>query len=256
MNRKLHAKLQAALHQPQDISADHLEKTVAAARSAYQSARTKPRIGFFTFLLRQVRFTGALVWALQGASLLFICFLLRVTGGAKTPVYGVTTLLSACAVLAGMTILPVWVRARKYRMLELEVSTRFSQRGLMLAQLIITAAGNLIMLVLAAAIAGKTAAMGATALIWTLLLPYLITCCGCVLLMDRVRAELAVWLCIALGVCLVTGFYVLFRTFSPLHPPASSLVWKLLCPAFFALLMLELGAMLRRAKTMDTVTEF
>lgn len=256
MNRKLRARLQKELQRPEEISSEHLEKTVAAARRAYLDGHPRRRISFMAFLLRQFRFTGALVWALQGAALLLACS--GLWGGMQPgfPVYGIPTLLSFCAVLAGMAILPVWVRARKYRMLELEASTRFSQQGLMLAQLIITAAGNLVMLALAVAVAGKTAVMGANALIWTLLLPYLMTCCGCVFLMDRVRAELAVGLCVALGICLITGFHMLFRALAPLSPPTSSLVWKLLCPVFFALLVWELGTMLRRAKTMETVTKF
>lgn len=253
MNRNLRSMLKAALHQPQEVSIDHLEETIAAAQSAYRAVPPQRRIGFMAFLLRQLRFTGALVWAMQGAALLLVCLGLGGRAQPEYPVYGISTLLCCCAVLAGMTILPVWARAHRHHMLELESSTRFSLPRLMLAQLIVTAISNLIMLAIAVAVTGRAAGMEIASVIWTLLLPYLMSCLGCAFLMDRVRADLAVWLCVALGICLVTGFYMLFRALALAPPPAASLVWKLLCPAVFALLSLQLGSMLRRASTMEPV---
>lgn len=250
MDRKLHDRLSAEFSSQPGLSQAHLEKTVAAAKYAYRSRPEKQRIGFGSFLLRQLRFTEISVILPQALALFLICILLLGTGlladGGRAS-WEIPMLLCCCAVLTCMTGLPIWVRSKKYAMYELERSTYASFARLMTARLIITACGNLILMLATGILVNMQVRMELTSIAMYLLFPYLLTSCVCVFVFERVRAEWAAWACIALGTGLVGGFYTLIRFSADSFLQNLPAAGALLCVLFGALLFFELAAMIKRA---------
>jgi len=270
---KIYSELRAALKElPHvEISKKHMDDTIKAADAVYKSVSKKKHTGFGLFLVRQLRYTGPAIWILQGIVLLAVyCIINVVYGGKYVPLSGYITagqyyqisqaagimpVLCCCAILICMSGIPLIRRAMKYRMSELELSTRASMPWLLFACFIIVGASNLAALALVAVFAEKAYSMGASSIAAYMLLPYLIACCGCVFISGKVRRSYAAWACAAFCAVLAAVFYGLLRISPEIYEQAVMGIWALLCVVFAAVLALELYGTVRKSGTMNGVTD-
>ena len=131
-----------------DYSA-HLRQTVRAVQSASQSYPQRQHIGFFTLVLKQLRFIALKIWLVQGMSLsvpcaLFLFFYDRDVIRFREYILRGTLALCGCAIV--LSAGPLLLRQVRCRMLEVEQATYFSNRGGILAQLLFIGIGDMGML--------------------------------------------------------------------------------------------------------------
>lgn len=256
MNKKLHSKLQTALKDrpPLQVSEEHLAQTMLASRIAYQSRRQRERIKYPAFLFRQIRFVGAPVWLLQGLLLLcaFWLFGLADIGAVSNlALRHMPVLLGCFAVFIAMTSLPFIGRSAQYRMLETEMATRISILKLLLTRVLIIGIGNVLLLATSFLLANTKATLGAESIALFLLLPYLIACCGCLLIQAYAQGGQQGFACIAFYFSLAALLLVLYKAVPMVYEQASVGIWGALCAVCVVVFIIEIFRMLNKMASLD-----
>lgn len=252
MNRRIYSRFQSALRNqpPLEISEVHLAETMQSARIAYQTGRRREHSGYRDFLLRQVRLAGLPVWLLQGG-LLFL--MLGLSGCLLEGIQSrhLPLLLGCLAVLTAMTGIPWLGRSVRHRMLEVEMATRMSLSGLFLSRMLIISAGDVLVLGLALLMASARTDFSGAGILAYLLLPYLMACCGCVLIQIRVHGRHQAFMSSSFGCLLIAMLLMLYKVFPRVYGQASLGIWEALWPLFALLLGAMLGLLLKRASSLD-----
>ena len=213
-NKDLETRLRQA-YQGADVevhSSSMSEAILLARKEAYSR---RQRLSFPQFLSMQIRFIGWKVWAVQGASLLAVCWLLSHLFGQgywKDP-QSVAGLLVCLSLLTFMTVPPFLYRSVRYRMQEVEAAAGFSSVRLLMARLIIIGIGDgalLSSIVLTAA--AKTALQPGSAVV-SMLFPFLLASGGCLYLLGHVCPRQ--FLGGSMGLCgfLLVGLSLAHRSF-------------------------------------------
>lgn len=230
------------------VSQEHLRETVALCRKELDTVKPAPRIGFWQFMLRQIRFADKKKWAAQLLALLVLTWYMRmdIDKWIRDLPLGLAFLGILMALLSVTSI----ERSRQYRMLELELSTRMSVSRLLLAQMLRTGFSSLLVM---AAVFGIVRAYAGYAL------PFLaFTVCTYLLMsvlftgiVQLCRARGALLYCLFAGV-LVFGLLLYLRIgyFSWIMLEASRYWWAL-CIPLGALYVIGIIAGLKRQNTLD-----
>lgn len=256
MNKNIRSKLQVALKNQPDlqISKEHLTQTMREAQVACQSRRQRERIQYPSFLLRQVRFVGAPVWLFQGFLLLCTFWLFGFvdigTVSNLAPRHW-PVLLGCFAVFIAMTSIPFIGRSTQYRMLETEMATRISIPKLLLARIFIIGLGNVLLLTVSFLLASAKAELGTESTALYLLVPYLITCCGCLLIQTYAHRGYQGFVCTAFCFSLITLLFVLYKTAPVVYEQASAPIWGALCALCAVILIIGIYRLLDKAASLD-----
>lgn len=137
-----------AAERQMDYSA-HLQQTIEKARTVRQSSSDRQRLSFSALVVKQLWFVALKIWLIQGAVLSMLCalFLFNYDRGViSLREYIPRRVLALCAGIIALCTRPVLLRPMRYRMLEIEQSTYFSNRGSILAQLLFIGIGDVGML--------------------------------------------------------------------------------------------------------------
>ncbi len=193
----------------------HSSSTSAVVLLARKEAYARrQRLSFPQFLSMQIRFIGWKVWAVQGASLLGVCWLLSHLFGQeywKDP-QSVAGLLICLSLFTFMAAPPFLYRSIRYRMQEVEAAARFSSVRLLMARLIIIGVGDAILLsgiLLTAAV--KTALQPSSAVV-SVAFPFLLASSGCLYLLGHVSPRR--FLAGSMGLC---GFLLMVLSLAHRH---------------------------------------
>lgn len=196
-----------------EVRSSSMSEAILLARKEAHSRRQ--RLSFPQFLSMQIRFIGWKVWAVQGASLLAVCWLLSHLFGQgywKDP-QSVAGLLVCLSLLAFMTAPPFLYRSIRYRMQEVEAAARFSSVRLLMARLIIIGIGDATLLsgILLTAAAKTNLQAGNAAL--SVGFPFLLASSGCLYLLGHVCPRQ--FLAGSMGLCgfLLVGLSLAHRHF-------------------------------------------
>lgn len=196
-----------------EVRSSSVSKAVLLARKEAISRRQ--RISFLQFLSMQIRFIGWKVWAVQGASLLAVCWLLSHLFGQgywKDP-QSVAGLLVCLSLLTFMTVPPFLYRSVRYRMQEVEAAAGFSSVQLLMARLIIIGIGDATFLsgILLTAAVKSTLPLGGAVV--SMLFPFLLASSGCLYLLGHVCPRQ--FLGGSMGLCgfLLVGLSLAHRSF-------------------------------------------
>lgn len=196
-----------------EVRSSSMSEAILLARKEAHSRRQ--RLSFPQLLSMQIRFIGWKVWAVQGASLLAVCWLLSHLFGQgywKDP-QSVAGLLVCLSLLAFMTAPPFLYRSIRYRMQEVEAAARFSSVRLLMARLIIIGIGDATLLsgILLTAAAKTNLQAGNAAL--SVGFPFLLASSGCLYLLGHVCPRQ--FLAGSMGLCgfLLVGLSLAHRHF-------------------------------------------
>lgn len=234
-NRDLETRLYQAYHAADTTvrPASMYSAVLLARKEAYSRLQ---RLSFSQFLSMQIRFIGWKVWAIQGASLLAVCWLLSHLFGQgywKEP-QSVAGLLVCLSLLIFMTAPPFLYRSIRYRMQEVEAAARFSSVWLLMARLIIIGIGDAALLsgILLTAVA-KTALHSSSAVV-AIVFPFLLAGSGCLYLLGHVSPRQ--FLAGSMGLCsfLLVGLSLAHRHFHFFTVPSLSPGWIGICTLLIA----------------------
>lgn len=234
-NKDLETRLRQAYHAA-DTTVRPASMSAAALLARKEAYSRRQRLSFPQFLSMQIRFIGWKVWAVQGASLLAVCWLLsRLFGQGywKDP-QSVAGLLVCLSLFIFMTAPPFLYRSVRYRMQEVEAAARFSSVRLLMARLIIIGIGDGALLggiLLTAAV--KTALQPSSAVV-SIIFPFLLASSGCLYLLGHVCPRQ--FLAGSMGLCgfLLVGLSLAHRHFHFFTVPSLSPGWVGLCALLIA----------------------
>lgn len=143
LEKELAAALKAKL--PENTNA-HKEQMLESIRQMQALKQRGRKIGFIRFLLRQVPFVAKKLWAMQGLMAMAVFVVLYSTLDGDLGYLGIRhipALLGGLAVSQIMLAIPFMQRSFQYRMYEIEASTRLSYTSLIMANMILMAAGSM-----------------------------------------------------------------------------------------------------------------
>lgn len=214
----------------------HMQSTKELSQTALEKSmkRQSKRLSFGALVKKQLKFLAWKIWFLQGMVLAGLYALLLCVYTVSLTGWLVTTIpkfLCCCSGVIVISSIPILKRSIRYRMIELEQSTRFSAAGSFAAQLLFIGIGDLGMLA-ALAFVGSRHGLTNSVIFVVLIVPFLTTAVTCLMLWSRtppcVFSKSAVPLCI-LTTLLMNYIIDQYRQFHFDSRPAGWLLYSLAC---------------------------
>lgn len=188
---------------------DKMKETVFLAKKAYRERLLSKRIGFWEFITMQVRFIGRWVWLSQAALLIgSLCLLNRFHFG-KADMQPVFLLLSSAASVIAFVGFPEILKSYAHNMEEIEECTRFSMRKLMGSRMLILGLADLCSMTIILAVSAAGNASLILRMILYLFVPFNLTCCACLTVLDHVKSRYDGYYSGAICVACIMLFYKL-----------------------------------------------
>lgn len=189
MRKALEKELTKALKTelPEDGGA-HKEQVLKSIRRMQALDQRGRKIGFIRFLLRQIPFVGKQLWAMQGIMTIAVFAVLYSTLDGNLEYLGIRhipALFGGLAVLQIMMTVPFMQRSFQYRMYEIEASTRLAYSSLVMANIILMAAGSIAAFFLCAVLVAKGFKLPGMDMALYFLLPFLVSGSGCFWILYR-----------------------------------------------------------------------
>lgn len=180
-----------------------LRKTIQLAQLEYGERKKRKPAGFRTFLLEQIRLTGMRIWGVQMGIVLVLVLLLELLTGMEFEYFTAkrfVLMAGGIGVLLFSSVVPVLYRARRYQMLEVEASARYSIWELLLTRILIHGIGSLCVLFCIVWQIRKVSPLSLMQTIVCLCLPFLAACNGGIYLLRKVAfSHFRQW---AYGMCI------------------------------------------------------
>lgn len=186
----------------------HLRQTRESAQSVRQARPPRQRISFWVLVGKQLKFAAIKIWLLQGMVLSALCALLLYnydTSVIRRDAYVMPNILGLCGGIIAMSTAPLLLRPTRYKMLELERSTYFSNRGGILSQLLFIGIGDVGMLTVLAVLA-KQYRIAADGIFLFLVIPFLTAAVSCLMLWTRTSSS--IFQKTAIPVCILSSFLI------------------------------------------------
>lgn len=234
MNKKLKNDLKEAFEGPGSADKEQFLKTLRYPKITYQN-----------FILCQFRFIRKRIWMLS-AVIVFagwaVAFLTPLNIEWYAEPGKIRTASAALPFLALLTAVEIY-RSVFCRMAELEMSCRFSLIQIIMARIAILGGGNFFILTLLLIFISRASPYSLLQVFTYLMVPYLITCGICLLILNRVRGRESLYYCTAAS-CLVCGINAISgNTVQFLYSNSYLIYWLLLLAAsglFIGIQMLNL----------------
>lgn len=237
MNRKLKKALRAALEAPPPADKERFLKTLHYPRSTYSD-----------FLLSQFCYIRKRVWALSLAFVFVgwaIAFLTPMTLNLHAEKGEVWALSATLPFLAFISVKEIY-RSSFFCMAELEMSCRFSLSQIIMARISILGCGNFTVLALLLIFIDCVSPYGVLRLIFYLLMPYLITCGICLLILNRMRGQGGTYACAAAACFVCVANTVLYSIVPLLYSGPYLHYWMLLFAAAVLLIGIQMHKLLKQ----------
>ena len=186
---------------------DKMQETICLAKQAYKERLLSKRIGFWEFIEMQVKFIGHWVWIAQAVFLLVALFALSRCHIGTVDMQSVFLMLSSVAPLIAFVGFPEILKSYAHNMEEIEASTRFSMRKLMGARMLILGLSDIcsLTIILVASAAGNAALI--LRMILYLFVPFNLTCCACMTVLNHVKSRYDGYYCAAICFACMVTFY-------------------------------------------------
>ncbi len=194
MNRieeRLRAHYENTPGERKDFSEENaaMQKTILLAKLELDRKPKKEQKGFGAFLFEQMRMTGMRIWIGQTgmvlAVFLFVYFMTGVEFLFFTP-RQFAFLAGILGIFLFSSAIPFLYRAKRYGMLEIEATARYSIGRLLLTRIFIVSAGDLLMLVGIVWQISKNSSLTVWQTIFCLCLPFLLAFNGGIYLLRKV----------------------------------------------------------------------
>ncbi len=239
MNKKLKNALQSAFEAPKPVDKERFLKSLRY-----------PKTTCWDFFLSQFRYIRKRVWVLSvliafvGWAIAFLSPLTIDWYIEGEKIWIISAVLPFLALLTATEI----YRSAFYRMTELEICCRFSLSQVIMARTAILGGGNFIVLALLLTFIGRVSPYSLLQAAIYLLVPYLITCGICLLILSRTRGSESLYGCAA-AACLVSVANVIFSsTMQLLYSNPFLIYWLLVFAASSSLIGIQIHHLLKQTE--------
>lgn len=219
---------------------DGVNQTVIRAREAIHPSEEEA-LSFWRFLFSQFGFIRKKVWIAQ----LFIILacglaLFYLPEEAKT-----IAIISAAAPLIVLTNVFELSRSYTHGMVEIELSTRYSLKQLMIARLSVLGMVDIFCLTILLVISGVQLSIETYAIILYAFVPFLITCFACLLVLNHIKRKECNYYCAAVGFSISLAIGIGTVQYPQIYELAAIWVWLILFILSLAGLVFEINRMLK-----------
>jgi hypothetical protein len=251
MNKKLCSDLKKALNTPPVCSDNHIDETIKMVQKEYIKHKKIERIGYFEFLLRQIPFVGRKIWMMQGGILIFMCWLLNVMFTGNLRYIGnrhIADILCFFAVFTTLMSMPFFQRSRKYKMYEVEAATRMSIPKLIFSNVLIIAIGNVVVFTAVTLVAVYEINILPIFIVLYLLLPFLISWCGCIFILNRNlnHKEYSYFICEVFCLFLLLLQTAIHALVPQIYSEANLIGWLIITLIFAVTLVVQLKQLMKK----------
>lgn len=237
MNKKqsislINKQLKEMLHlQTEPENREQINLICRCVKPLLEEKRKRRRINYSEFLKRQLRFIGWPIWLMQGTALIMLCIVFYgpLNFYLEDSVKGIAFLLCCLSVLVLLSSVPIIHRSVRYKMREIELSTRFSSVKLLLAKLLLIGIGNLVLLSVIFLLTITNTSLQTESVLLYLLLPYLAACSGFLYLLGHIPADKFEVYSVGMCCLMLTVFTILNRFHSDFFRQTFSTGWLLVC---------------------------
>ena len=227
-----------------------LRETVRLAQKAYRGREASARIGFREFLSLQFRFIGKWVWAAQAALVFSVLLAVSRSPRGMDEMRFLLLILSCAAPLLAFLGFPEILKSYSHGMAEIEACTRFSMRRLMGARMLILGLADLCCLTVVLAASAAGGGMPLLRMILYLFVPFNVTCCGCLTVLDHVKNRQGGYFCAAVCIFCIALFSRL-SLIKKYYEAAATGIWAFLFFCSLAYFALEL---IRTFRSFDSLS--
>lgn len=231
-NSSINRQLKEMLHlQTESVNREQIKQISRRVEPLLEEKRKRRRINYSEFLKRQLRFIGWPIWLMQGTALIMLCIVFNgpLNFYLENSAKGIAFLLCCLSVLVLLSSVPMIHRSIRYKMHEIELSTRFSSVKLLLAKLLIIGVGNIVMLSAIFLLTIANTSLQTESVLLYLLLPYLAACGGFLYLLGHIPADKFEVYSVGLCCLMLTVFTMLSRFHSNFFRQTFSAGWLFVC---------------------------
>ena len=219
---------------------DGMKQAVLQMRMA-MPALEEVSLPYWQFILSQFHFIRKKVWAAQIFALLACGLaLFYLPEGTKT-----IAILSAATPLIMLTNVFELSRSYTYRTAEIELSTQYSLKQVMIARLTVLGMVDVLCLTILLILSGIQLPTEIYAVILYIVVPFLATCFGCLLILNRVKSKECNYYCVALGLCITVAIGVATVQYPKMYEHAAIGVWAMVFVVTFIGMLHEVNRMLK-----------
>lgn len=168
-------KIRKKLNVESGCNEKKMKETIRRSKAVFYECQAKELISSAEFLYQQSRYIRKFWWALQGALLLVLWFMLELTGGSAYE----RRCMGIAAPLFALLLLPELWKNRNVNALEIESAAYYSLRQIYAARMILFAFVDFLFLGIFFLAGISTGRLDAGELMIQFFLPYLVTCCIC-----------------------------------------------------------------------------
>lgn len=229
----------------------YLDKTVKLCHEAFQSRRQMRRLSSFDMIVSQFRFIAKPIWALQIAVIICMCLMLHLASGSDNAATYIPAFLSLSSIFIAMTMLPFYGRSRKYKMREIESTTRLSHARLISAKLCVVGSGDVVCLIVLSLLFIGRITEAANTMLFFIALPFLLTCTGILLILNRTKEDYGVFVALGFGVGLAVTYWMLPTKIGGMLVRLGSASVGIACAALLLVLIFECRRLLRQMPSSD-----
>ena len=216
--------------------------SVPAPKKKHAFLRTLPKqeVGLGTLILSQAAYIRKWIWAVSFLLFALVAFV------AQMAEQDVVWILSAVMPFAALLLILEFAKSSAYGMSELEMSSRFSLRTILLARMVMLGAVQMLGLLLTVPMAGMTLISNGA----YLLVPYLLTALSGLVAVRRIRGKEGLFVCgsISAFVCVLAP--MLKYVVPMLYDQENRILWV------FAVLLLLVGLVKEYRTTINHWEEF
>ncbi|MGL5693166.1 MAG: hypothetical protein ACRCXA_03755 [Peptostreptococcaceae bacterium] len=176
---------------------------------------------FWEFYFQQFGFIRKKVWAMQFAILLFCGLRLHYYPESIQAISLIST-ISPLLFLSGITEIS---RTYTYGTIEIELSTKYTLSQVMMSRISILGLMDILSITILCIIVGVSTSLNTYAIFLYICVPFMITCFGCLWLLNRLKNKECNYYCFALGIFIMVGVAVSTAFFKKLYIASSIWIW-------------------------------
>ncbi|WP_050607516.1 hypothetical protein [Clostridium niameyense] len=200
-----------------------MEDTIIKVRQLVKQSEDKP-LSFWKFFFLQFGFMRKKVWFIQ--IVIILAFSIKLTCSSK----GVETLamISSAAPLLVIAGIKELARSYTYEMAEIELSTTYSFKQLMITRITILGLIDILGLTILLILSGVSMKLHLIALILYIFVPFLVTCFGCLFILNNFKSMDKDYKCILFGLFVMIMIFIITYTFPNLYEPSACFIWSIM----------------------------
>ncbi|MGL5558121.1 MAG: hypothetical protein ACRDC3_03160 [Paraclostridium dentum] len=211
------------LNTPPAPNPEGIQETIMQARQIV-SQRDYCDLTFWEFYFNQFSFIRKKVWIFQFIILL-VCGMMLVYHQDKNQTIA---LISSTVPLIFLSGIGEISRAYTYGTLEIELSTQYRLNQVMISRISILGLIDILCLTILYILAGTYTSIQNYAIFLYICVPFMVTCFGCLFILNRIKDKRSNYYCFVLGMSIMTTIALVATVFPDLYIKSSMGIWTIL----------------------------